>query len=144
MISTILPAKQNHTKKKVMLVDDMPQVRRDLRQLLEITGLFEIVAETGDGQEAIHRVHDLSVDAVILDLEMAGLDGYELTRLIKLQDPSIRVIIMSAYGGQEEIEHAQAVGADSFIVKGVHYSILVKAILGEDPSTNMDNPIKGG
>lgn len=144
MTSTILPAKQNHTKKKVMLVDDMPQVRRDLRQLLEITGLFEIVAETGDGQEAIHRAHELSVDAVILDLEMAGLDGYELTRLIKQQDPSIRVIIMSAYGGQEEIERAQAVGADGFIVKGVHYSILVKAILGEDPPTNMNNSRKGG
>jgi DNA-binding NarL/FixJ family response regulator len=143
MTDTTFPPKPDHTLMKVMIVDDMPQVRRDLRQLLEITGLFEIVAETGDSQEATRLAQELLPDVVMIDLEMAGLDGYELTHQIKLQNPSIRVVILSAYGGPYEIERAQDVGADEFLVKGVHYEILVNAILGGEPPTSPKYSKKG-
>ena len=129
MISNSAPSKQSQTKKKVLIVDDTPQVRQDLRQLLELTGLFEIVAEAADGLEAVQQANALSPDAVVLDLVMPNLDGYEVTRLIKAQNPSTRVIILSAYGGHEEIERALAAGADGFVMKGERYEILVDEIL---------------
>ncbi len=59
MTSTKSPSIQDHSKIKLLIVDDMPQVRQDLRQLLELTGLFEIVAEAGDGLEAVHQAKNL-------------------------------------------------------------------------------------
>ena len=134
MNSNNTPLELSRSKKKVLLVDDLPQVRRDLRQLLELTGLFEITAEAVDSQEAVRQAKHFSPDAVVLDLEMPGLDGYKTTRLIKSQNPATRVIILSAYGGAEEIEQASAAGADSFVIKGDRYETLINAILGYDES----------
>ncbi|PWB49535.1 MAG: hypothetical protein C3F13_19235 [Anaerolineales bacterium] len=131
MLSTNPPPRQNHPKKKVLIVDDMPQVLHDLRQLLELTGLFEIVGEAANGFEAIRQVGYLLPDAVVLDLEMPKLDGFDATRQIKARHPSTRVIILSAYGGKQEIEQAMAAGADGFVIKGAHYEVLVDALLGE-------------
>jgi DNA-binding NarL/FixJ family response regulator len=136
MTSANPPLQKNNRKKKVLIVDDMPQVRQDLRQLLELTGLFEIVAEAANDQEAIRQADILSPDAVIIDLEMAAVDGYDVTRLIKAHNPFTRVIILSAYGSPEEIEHALATGADSFVMKGERYEILVDAINSDKPSAN--------
>jgi DNA-binding NarL/FixJ family response regulator len=137
------PLKLSRSKKKVLLVDDMPQVRRDLHQLLELTGLFEVVAEAVDSLEAVRQANDLSPDAVVLDLEMPGMDGYETTRLIKTQNPAMRVIILSAYGGADELEQASAAGADGFVIKGDSYEILVNAILGKDESLYSNGSKKG-
>jgi two-component system nitrate/nitrite response regulator NarL len=138
-----LPSNTNHKKKKVLLVDDMPQVRQDLRQLLELTGLFEVVAEAGDGMEAVRQVKNLSLDAVVLDLEMHGLDGFEVTRLIKAHSPSVRVIIFSAYGSYEEMELARNAGADGFLMKGDRYEILVDALLGKSNTLDTKDFQKG-
>jgi HlyD family secretion protein len=136
-------SRQNHVKKKVLIVDDMPQVRQDLRQLLELTGLFEVVAEVGDALEAVYQANSLSPEAVVLDLEMPGLDGFEVTHLIKTQNPAVRVIIFSAYGGPEELEHAREIGADGFVMKGDRYEILVEAILGREYHLDSNNTQEG-
>lgn len=143
MLSANSGSKSNYSKKTILIVDDMPQVLEDLRQLLELTGLFEIVAEATDSLEAVQRACDLSPDAVILDLEMPNLDGYETTRLIKAHNPSTRVIILSAYGGNYEVERARVAGADGFVIKGECYEILVDAILGQKNSPNLGNFTKG-
>ena len=136
MLSANSGSKSNYSKKKILIVNDMPQVLEDLRQLLELTGLFEIVAQAMDSLDAVRRARDLSPDAVILDLEMPNLDGYETTRLIKAHNPSTRVIILSAYGGNYEIERARIAGADGFVMKGERYEILVEAILDVKPPHN--------
>lgn len=143
MTSTNSPSIQDQSKKKILIVDDMPQVRQDLRQLLELTGLFEIVAEAGDGLEAVHQAEKFSPDAIVMDLEMPGLDGYEALHLIKAQNPTIRVVILSTYAGPEEKKRSHAVGADGFVMKGDHYEILVDAILGQNNSPNSGNSKKG-
>ena len=134
---------QNHSPKRILIVDDIPQVRQDLHQLLELTSLFEIVAEAESGLEAVYQAGKLLPDAIVMDLEMPGLDGYEATRLIKSQNPTVRVIILSAYAGPEELGRAQAAGADGFVVKGSHYEILVNAILGKNSSSNSFDSKKG-
>ncbi len=126
---TVSPLDQTRRRVRVLLVDDMPQVLRDLRQLLELTGLVEIVAEASDGLEAVHLTGELSPEAVIMDLEMPGLDGYAATDRIKRLAPDVRVIVLSVHAGPEEMERARDAGADGFVVKGANYEILMRAIL---------------
>ncbi len=127
------PVDQASRRVRLLLVDDMPQVRHDLRRLLELTGLVEVVAEAGDGLEAVRLVKLLTPDAVVMDLEMPGLDGYEATGRIKGQSATVRVIILSVHGGPEALERAQAAGADDFVLKGASYETLMRAILNPTP-----------
>jgi CheY-like chemotaxis protein len=135
-VSPFSPSGQNSPRVRVLLVDDMPQVLHDLRQLLELTGLFEILAEARDGTEAVRLAADLSPDAILMDLEMPGMDGYEATRRIKAQCPERRVVILSVHARPEQRELARAAGADDFVMKGAHYQVLVNAILGRDTRRN--------
>ncbi len=128
------PGNVNHLCARVIIVDDMPQVLQDLRQLLELTGQIEVVAEAANGEEAVRLAGDLLPDAILMDLEMPGMDGYEATRRIKQGSSAPRVIILSVHAGPGERERARAVGADGFITKGVKSEVLVNAILGRNGS----------
>lgn len=135
MMASILPSSnQNHRRVRVLIVDDTPQVRRDLRQLLELTGEMEIVGEAANGQDAIRLTAELVPDAIVMDLEMPGMDGYEATRQIKVYRQAPRVVILSVHAGPEERQRAQAAGADGFVMKGNNYEVLVNAILGKSGS----------
>ena len=114
---------------RALLVDDAAQVRQDLRQLLELSGLVHVTGEAGDGLEAVRLAAELAPDVIVMDLEMPGLDGFEATRRIKAHRPAPRVVILSVHAGAAEQENAQAAGADSFVVKGAPYDCLMKAIL---------------
>jgi DNA-binding NarL/FixJ family response regulator len=127
-------ADPNFQPVRVLLVDDMPQVRHDLRQLLELTGQIDIIAEARDGAQAVHLATDLAPDAIVMDLEMPGMDGYEATRRIKAHHPAPRVVILSVHASPLERERALAAGADGFVMKGANYEVLVNAILGRNDS----------
>jgi DNA-binding NarL/FixJ family response regulator len=136
-------ASPEHPRMRTLIVDDTPQVLHDLRQLLELTGLVEIVAQGGNGLEAVHLAQELQPDAVIMDLEMPGLDGYEATRRIKTQHPTTRVIILSVHADPDERQRAREAGADSFVVKGARYETLMNAILGRNGESSSFDPEKG-
>lgn len=133
MSATSWQSSQNQIKKKVLIVDDLPQVRLGLRQLLELTGLFEI-AEAVDPQEAVRQTQLFCPHAVLVDLQMPNQNGYQTCQLIKAIQPSPRVVVLSADASQEEIERAVASGADRFVMKGERYEVLVNALLGIDNS----------
>jgi DNA-binding NarL/FixJ family response regulator len=116
---------------RVLLVDDSALVRRDLRQLLELSGVVQVVGEAEDGKQGVLLAAELTPDVVIMDLEMPGMDGYEATRQIKSQINATRVVILSVHAMESEQE-ARAAGADAIIVKGVSYQILLSTILGQD------------
>ena len=134
------PSNPLQRRVRLLLVDDMPQVRRDLRLLLELTGLIDVVGEAEEGAQAVRLASELSPDAVLMDLEMpAGMDGYEATHLIKNQAKreqahEVRVIVLSVHAGLEERRRAEAAGADVFVMKGANYQVLVDAILSKEGS----------
>lgn len=113
----------------VLLADDMPQVRHDLRQLLELTGVVTVAGEAENGAQAVQLAAELAPEAAVMDLEMPGMDGCEATRRIKAQMPAIRVVILTVHGGAEEQARARAAGADAFVTKGASYQVLLNAIL---------------
>jgi two-component system response regulator DegU len=132
MTHALPPANRGQRLVRVLLVDDMPQVLNELHQLLELTGLIEIIAEARNGAEAVRLAAELAPDAIVMDLEMPGMDGYEATRQIKQHQPSPRVVILSVHAGPVEQERARAAGADGFVEKGANYEVLVNAILGNN------------
>lgn len=138
-----LPLHPERPRVRVLLVDDTPRVRHDLRQLLELTGKMEIVAEGGNGQEAVQLTASHSPEVVVMDLEMPVMNGYEATRLIKSRFPATRVVILSVHAGPWEREEARASGADGFVVKGASYDVLVNAILAKEDTSNFSDPKKG-
>jgi two-component system nitrate/nitrite response regulator NarL len=134
---------QIHPRVRVIVADDSPQVRRDLHQLLELTGEIEVVAEAADGQDAVCLAAALSPNVIVMDLQMPGMDGYEATLRIKNEVPNVRVIILSIHAGPEEQSRARAVGADHFVVKGESYEVLVNAIRGTGEASSGSNYRKG-
>lgn len=115
-------------RRRVLIVDDSPRVRQELRTLLPLAGEIEIVGEAADGQEAILLVQALRPDVVLMDLEMPVLDGYEATRQIKAGSPFCRVVALTVHGYEEVRQKAMQAGADLFLVKGAEVESLVQAI----------------
>jgi len=128
METTPSPSHPETRPVRVLLVDDAIPVRQELRQLLELAGGIQIVAEAGNGLDAVRLAAKAAPDVVIMDLEMPLLDGLGATRRIKAHCPAPRVVVLSVHAGQTVEEDARAAGADAFIVKGTDYRILVNAI----------------
>ena len=126
----------NMKSMRVLIVDDLPQVRQGLKSLLQLaskktTPVLEVVGEASDGRQALRQAQVLQPDVILMDLEMPGLDGFEATRQIKAAQPGVRVVILSIHAGAEE-ERARQAGADDFVVKGAGYHTLLNAILNRD------------
>jgi DNA-binding NarL/FixJ family response regulator len=113
---------------RVLIVDDMPQVRQDLRVLLQLSNDVEVIGEAANGQEAIRQAGLLNPDVVLMDLEMPILDGLQATAQIVQTKLTKRVVILSVHSEPEDIQRAMQAGADAFIQKGSPYSTLMEAI----------------
>jgi DNA-binding NarL/FixJ family response regulator len=114
---------------KVLIVDDVAQVRQELGNILPLVGDIEIVGEAADGCEAVRQAEALEPQVILMDLEMPVMDGYEATRQIKARYPSCRVIALSVHAYEAAQQKAARAGVDGFIVKGAPVETLVQAIL---------------
>jgi DNA-binding NarL/FixJ family response regulator len=115
-------------KIKVLIVDDMPQVRQDLRTFLNLTLDIEVVGEAANGIEAIRQTEILKPDVVLIDLEMPQLDGLQASRKIKNNDPQCKIIALSIHGGITVRQQSLLFGIDYFVIKGEPLEDLIKTI----------------
>ncbi|HLA06958.1 MAG TPA: response regulator transcription factor [Anaerolineales bacterium] len=113
---------------RVLLVDDVEQVRRDLRTLLTLSDDLEIIGEAANGLEAVRLTESLQPDVVLMDLEMPIMDGYEATRQIKSQIPSCRVIALTVHDYEAARMKARQSGVDAFLVKGAPVEKIIQTI----------------
>jgi DNA-binding NarL/FixJ family response regulator len=114
---------------RLLIVDDMPQVREELLRLLELTDLVQVVGEAANGQEAIDQAEVLRPDVVLIDLEMPVLDGWEALRQIKQRQLAKRVVVLSIHVDTESKQRAKHAGADAFVPKGTGIKALLSAIV---------------
>jgi len=115
-------------KMKVLLVDDHPVVREGLHTMLGTVPDIEVVAEAGDGFEAIEKVKEHRPDVVLMDLRMPNLDGLEATRRIKSQFPSTAVIVLTVYDNDAYVVDAVRAGAGGYVLKDASKDLLVHTI----------------
>lgn len=85
---------------KVLVVDDDPDIRTLLAMTLPLSGIFEVVGEAVDGEEAVRLTAQHLPDLVLMDVMMPGLNGIEATRLIKEQHPQVIVVGFTASGDE--------------------------------------------
>jgi len=112
----------------LILADDHPIVRQGLRHLLEGEPGFLILAEAGDGLEALRLVELLKPKILIVDMMMPGLNGLEVLRRVKKISPSTRTIVLSMQSADAYVVEALKNGAAGYVLKETGPSELVKAV----------------
>jgi DNA-binding NarL/FixJ family response regulator len=102
----------------VLIVDDHPSIRKALREVIDSCPLLQLVGEAADGEQAVLQARALRPDVVLMDIYIPRLDGLDATRQIKLEYPSIAVIVLSINNDGRLGAAAQLAGASAFILKG--------------------------
>ncbi len=113
---------------RVLIADDVAQVRQDLRIALELAGGVDVVGEASDGRQAVDLAARLRPDVVLMDLEMPVLNGCEATRQVKARWPTCRIVALTVHGDEASRQKAFRAGIDDFIVKGAALESLLRAI----------------
>lgn len=113
---------------RLMMVDDHPLFRQGVRLYLQGTPGIEIVGEASDGNEALVFLEAETVDVVLLDLQMPGPDGIEVTSRIKEHWPQVNVLLLTSFGSWEKIFAALKAGASGYILKDANPEELLAAI----------------
>jgi len=111
---------------RVVIAEDEAIIRLDLKEILEEEG-YEVVGETGRGDEAVQLVKDLEPDLAILDIKMPGMDGLAAAREIS-GERRAAVLILTAFSQRDLIEQARDSGALAYLVKPFQKSELIPAI----------------
>jgi response regulator NasT len=111
---------------RVLIAEDEALIRLDLKEMLEEEG-YTVVAEVGDGQQAVDQAEELRPDLVILDIQMPVLDGLSAAEQIA-KDRTAPVIVLTAFSQRELVERARDAGAMAYLVKPFTKNDLVPAI----------------
>jgi DNA-binding NarL/FixJ family response regulator len=115
-------------KLRVMLVDDHEVVRQGLRSLLELEEDLEVVAEAGNGNEAVSVARSAHPNVIVMDIRMPDGSGVEACRAIRDEDPSAQVIMLTSYSDDEALFNSIMAGAAGFVLKQIRGHDLVDAI----------------
>ena len=114
-------------KIRVMVVDDHPMWRDAVERDLQAAG-FDVVGVAADGTQALARFPAARPQVVVLDLQIPGPNGVEVTAEVLRQDPSARVLILSASGEQADVLEAVKAGATGYLVKSASREELISAV----------------
>ena len=114
---------------RVLLVDDMVELRAMIRLTLERSGHFTIVGEAGDGQAAIEVARDEQPDLVLLDVAMPVMDGLEALPHLRRTAPDASIVMLSGFSEARLGADAAARGAAAYLEKGLAPPALVGRLL---------------
>jgi DNA-binding NarL/FixJ family response regulator len=117
----------------VVLADDTPEIRTLLRLTLEDQGEIEVVGEAGDGAEAVKIVSELQPNALVLDLAMPVMDGFEAIPEVRRRAPATKIIVLSGFDTSTMSERALSLGADMYFEKGISFFDLAEKVVSTCP-----------
>jgi DNA-binding NarL/FixJ family response regulator len=125
---------------RVLIVDDHPLFRDGLATLLHARGM-EIVGEANNGAEALEQARALLPDLILMDIHMPQMDGLEATRLIKLEMPATKIVILTVSDDDENLFEAVKSGAHGYLLKNMPSQQFFETLTGV---ANGDAPIQRG
>lgn len=105
------------SKINILIVDDIPETRENIKRLLYFEKDIEVVGEAGNGEEAVRLAEKLKPDVILMDINMPIIDGITATEMISLRLPTTSIIIMSVQGEQEYLKKAMIAGAREYMIK---------------------------
>lgn len=112
----------------IMLVDDIPETRENIKKLLAFEPDFKVVGSYGTGREAVHYAKELRPDIIIMDINMPDMDGITATTEITKALPTVAVIMMSVQNDQDYLRKAMLAGARNFLIKPIDTDELYNTI----------------
>jgi len=115
-------------KIRILIADDHAVLRDGTRRILEQEPDMEVVAEAGDGEEAVRLAGSSRPNVAIIDVAMPRVDGIEATKQIKALYPNVAVLILSAYDDDEFVFSLMEAGAAGYLLKSVRGRELVEAV----------------
>jgi two-component system response regulator NreC len=115
-------------KIQVMLVDDHEIIRVGLKTFLQTQPDFDVVAEAGNGEEAVARALEFHPDVILMDITMPGMDGMETTRRLRALCPECLVLALTVHDDKQYLMQMLAAGASGYITKQAAADELVEAI----------------
>jgi DNA-binding NarL/FixJ family response regulator len=114
-------------KTRVLLADDHAVVRQGLRRILDAEPDLEVVAEAGDGAEAIRKAMSQEIDLAVLDVSMPRLTGIQAAAELAKRRPELRVLMLSMHDNEQYFFEAIKAGASGYVLKSVADRDLVEA-----------------
>ena len=119
---------QIQTPIRVLLADDHVVVRAGIRQFLEQSTDIQVVAEASDGQEACKLLEQFAPDVAVLDIQMPGMSGIEVTRWIRAKHLSIGILVLTAYDEEPYVQAVLQAGANGYVLKTAKPQEIVDAV----------------
>ena len=113
---------------RILLADDHTLVRQGIRKVLEERSDWEVVAEAGDGREAVRQAEALKPDVAIVDVAMPLLNGIETTRQIVKRSPSTRILVLTMHADEAYVNQILKAGATGYLLKDSADVDLLKAV----------------
>ncbi|MGQ9714162.1 MAG: AAA family ATPase [Anaerolineae bacterium] len=121
-------AQERGEKIRVLIVDDIPETRENLKKLLYFETDIEIVGAVGTGEEAVEAAKALQPHIVLMDINLPGMDGITASELITRQSPTSQIIMMSVQGEADYLRRSMLAGAREFLIKPFSSDELVSSI----------------
>jgi DNA-binding NarL/FixJ family response regulator len=113
---------------RIVIADDHAIVREGLKRIVSSAAEMEVVGEAANGVEVLQRVRELAFDVLMLDLSMPGRSGMELIKLVRAQNPALRVLVLSMHQELQYAVRAIRSGASGYLTKESAPDQLVQAI----------------
>ena len=114
---------------RLLLVDDHVLLRHGTRALLAEAPEIEVVAETGQGREALDLARRIAPDVVVLEIRLQDMSGVEVARSLRQDFPEVKVLILSAYHTEQYVRVLFAVGVHGYLLKNASGRELVEGVL---------------
>ena len=113
---------------RVALVDDHSLVRDGIKALLAVMAPLEVVGEAENGADAIEMVGRCQPDLLLVDISLKDMNGLELTRVLRSQYPSLKVLMLSMYDNNEYVSESVRAGASGYVLKNSPSREIIAAI----------------
>jgi len=113
---------------RILVVDDHPLFRQGLRDVLQSEEDIEVIGEGSNGEEAVELTHALQPDALILDINLPGINGLQVTRQLRSERCTSAVVMLTAYDDAEQVLHAFRAGGSAYCPKDVTPHKLVQIL----------------
>lgn len=112
----------------VLIVDDHPLLRQGLKTLLELEGGITVVGQASNGSEAIRLAKQLQPDVVLLDINMPGMNGVEVAKVLREQQPDLGILVLTIHDDETYVKEMIRSGAKGYLLKDAEPRQVVQAI----------------
>lgn len=113
---------------KIVMADDHPIVRQGLKQIIETDRAISIVAEAGDGADALEQIEKHQPNVAVLDIDMPQMDGFDVVRELQRKNIKIEVVFLTMHSESEIFEEAMDLGVKGYVLKDSAVTDIVASI----------------